>query len=431
MSFQIIDRRKNGKNKSSSNRQRFLRRVKDKVREAVKRSIADGNIRDIASPDGQDVNISSRDISEPHIVHSSDTGVFEGVLPGNREYVAGDTIPKPPSSRGGRGNQQGGDDEQEDDFQFMITREEYMNIFFEDLELPDLVKKGLAQVEETKIKRAGFAVDGNPSKLNYVRSLRQSVGRRAALRNPKKRALKEAEERLTELETQYATAPSEELRDKIEALKKQIEGLKRKIKAVPFIDTIDLRYNRFEVVHVPITQAVMFCVMDVSGSMGEYEKDLAKRFFMLLYLFLHRNYEHIDVVFVKHHTKAFEVDEENFFYSRESGGTTVSSATDLVVDIIDERYDPSKWNIYICQASDGDNDVDDSIDVVATLKDDILPISQYYAYVQVNNPDNTMSRIYNHSLVGKFPNFAMAIIEEPSDIFPVFRKLFEKEQQPS
>jgi len=304
-----------------------------------------------------------------------------------------------------------------------------MDIFFEELELPDLVKKNLATIEESKPKRAGFSVDGTPSKLNYVRSLKQSVGRRSALRNPKKRKLKQAEEYLIQLEEMFKNNPSSDLQQQIEQQKKIIEGLKRKIRAVPFIDTIDLRYNRFERANVPVTKAVMFCVMDVSGSMGETEKELAKRFFMLLYLFLHRNYQQIDVVFIKHHTQAFEVDEQDFFYSRETGGTLVSSAIILLADIIEQRYNPSDWNIYVCQASDGDNDIEDCDIVVRTLMDKVLPSCQYYAYVQVSNPDNVLSRAYNWSIVKKHQNFAMAYLADPADIFPVFRKLFEKENR--
>ena len=104
----------------------------------------------------------------------------------------------------------------------------------------------------------------------------------------------------------------------------------------------------------------MFCLMDVSGSMDEERKDIAKRFFILLYLFLTRNYERIEVVFIRHHTIAKEVDEDEFFHSRESGGTVVSSALKLMQEIIRERYPLTEWNIYAAQASDGDNWDDDS-----------------------------------------------------------------------
>jgi uncharacterized sporulation protein YeaH/YhbH (DUF444 family) len=97
----------------------------------------------------------------------------------------------------------------------------------------------------------------------------------------------------------------------------------------------------------------MFCLMDVSGSMGEREKDLAKRFFMLLHLFLKRRYERLDIVFIRHTHDAQEVDEHTFFYSRQSGGTIVSTALEEMKKIVHDRYATGEWNIYAAQASDG------------------------------------------------------------------------------
>ena len=102
--------------------------------------------------------------------------------------------------------------------------------------------------------------------------------------------------------------------------------MRRRWREIPFLDPIDVRFNRFEAVPKPITQAVMFCLMDVSGSMSEEMKDLAKRFFMLLYLFIQRRYRHVEIVFIRHTHHAEEVDEDTFFYSRETGGTVVSTA---------------------------------------------------------------------------------------------------------
>ena len=116
-----------------------------------------------------------------------------------------------------------------------------------------------------------------------------------------------------------------------------------------------MRYRRFEPQPKPVAQAVMFCLMDVSGSMTEHMKDLAKRFFALLYLFLKRRYKHVDIVFIRHTHEAREVDEETFFYSPETGGTVVSTALEEMARIVDDRYPPDDWNIYAAQASDGDN----------------------------------------------------------------------------
>lgn len=422
MSGQIIDRRANGKHKSSSNRQRFVRRVNKHVRGAIKENIKNGNISDITSGDGQNVIVPKKDISEPWFHHSRG-GNTERVYPGNKEYVTGDQIPKPDNGEGGGSGSGDGDD----DFQFMISKKEYMDIFFEDLELPDLIKKQLSTINETKLKRMGFSVDGVPSRLNYIRSLKQSIGRRAALRNPKKRKLNELENQLADIMYSYAETfnivPAE-VYDKMQDLVSQIEAIKRKIKAVPFIDTIDLRYNRFEIVNIPTTRAVMFMLMDVSGSMDENKKELAKRFYMLLYIFLSRTYKHIDIVPIRYHTDAKEVDEQEFFYGKETGGTLLSPALELAQDIMKERYD-STWNIYYCHASDGDNSVGDTEECVKCLND-ILNKIQYYAYIQIGVDDNTLSIMFDDYILGSHDNVESAVIYEASDIFPVFKKLFSK-----
>jgi uncharacterized sporulation protein YeaH/YhbH (DUF444 family) len=424
MTTQILDRRVNGKNKSSSNRQRFVRRVNKHVRNAIRENIKNGNVSDIMNDNEQSVSVPKKNISEPWFHHAAG-GNTERVYPGNKEFSTGDRIPKPSgSSSGSKGV---GDGEGEDDFQFMISKKEYMDIFFEDLELPDLVKKQLSSIVETKLKRAGFAVDGVPSRLNYIRSLKQSIGRRAALRNPKKRKLAELEEELAELRAREDgdDFDYEQRLEEIIHIEQQIEALKRKIKAIPFIDTIDLRYNRFEVVSVPTTRAVMFMLMDVSGSMGEFEKEMAKRFYMLLYIFLNRTYEHVDIVPIRYHTDAKEVDEQEFFYSKETGGTLVSPALELARDIMKERYDHT-WNIYFCHASDGDNSTSNTEDCVDLL-DEIIPSIQHFAYIQIGTEDNTLSRMYDDDIMTEYDNVDQVVITGPEDIFPVFRKLFEKE----
>ena len=159
------------------------------------------------------------------------------------------------------------------------------------------------------------------------------------------------------------------------------------LRAVPFIDPIDVRYNRFTRVVVPRAKAVMFCLMDVSASMGEREKDLAKRFFILLHLFLKRKYERVDVVFIRHTHEAKEVDEHEFFYGRETGGTVVSSALEEMIEIRDKRYSPAEWNIYCAEASDGDNSGGDTEHCVELLTEAILPTTQYFAYIEIADRD--------------------------------------------
>jgi len=172
---------------------------------------------------------------------------------------------------------------------------------------------------------------------------------------------------------------------------------------------------------------VMFCIMDVSGSMDESKKDTAKRFFILLYLFLTRAYEKIDVVFIRHHTQAAEVDENEFFHSRESGGTVVSSALHMLGKIIHERYASSDWNVYVAQASDGDNWDNDSVICRQLLTNTIMPAVQYYAYVEITDGE-AQNLWHEYAQVKETQaHFAMQKIESPADIYPVFRELFKKQ----
>ena len=178
---------------------------------------------------------------------------------------------------------------------------------------------------------------------------------------------------------------------------------------------------------IPTTSAVMFCLMDVSGSMTQDIKDLAKRFFVLLHMFLKRHYEKTEVVFIRHHTKADEVDEDEFFYSRETGGTVVSSALELMQKIIQERYPTNSWNIYAAQASDGENWQDDSPRCRDLLVKSLLPLLQYFAYVEITSgPQQQLWDTYSE-IPENFPDrFAMRTVADAADIFPVFRDLFER-----
>lgn len=433
MAHIVIDRRKNDKNKSSVNRQRFMKRVKNQVKEAVKKTIRDGSITDITNGKQKDVTIPDKGLGEPTFSHSSEGGIRDRVFPGNKEFTAGDRIERPKG--GGKGSGQGNasdSGEGEDDFHFKLTKEEFLDLFLEDLELPDLVKKNIAKADEWEHKRAGFSVDGNPSRLNIVRSMKQAKGRHVALRTPKKKKIKELEKEKARLAEEIRTSsiqmPDKE--DRIVEIDNEIEVLKRKLKAIPFIDDVDLRYNRWEKQPVPTTQAVMFCIMDVSGSMGEWEKEMSKRFFMLLYLFLVRNYRHVDIVFIRHHTIAKEVDEDEFFYSQETGGTLVSPALELMHEIAKERYPTSQWNIFACQASDGDNFSSDSGKVVREMEQKILPLTQYFAYVELDQSGNKDGDLWPHyqMIKQRHPNFAMTKITDVTEIYPVFRGLFEKKQ---
>ncbi|WP_269630670.1 YeaH/YhbH family protein [Pelomonas sp. BJYL3] len=419
---QIIDRRLSGKNKSIGNRERFLRRHKDQIREAVRRAVDGRGIRDMER--GEEVHIPKKDLSEPVFGHG-EGGTREVVRPGNRDHVKGDRVPKPQGGQGqGQGSQASDSGEGEDDFVFHLSKEEFMQVFFDDLALPNMARTTLAETPEWKSHRAGFTSDGTPTNLHVVRSMRGALGRRIALGMGKRRELHELEERLALLLRELPEHP--ENKPLIEDTEARIAHLKGRIEAIPFLDPIDLRFRSRVKVPVPTTRAVMFCLMDVSGSMDEARKDLAKRFFILLYLFLTRHYEKIEVVFIRHHTQAQEVDEQNFFHATETGGTVVSSALVLMEQIIRERYSPSEWNIYGAQASDGDNWHHDSGRCRELLTDKILPLCRYFAYVQVAEAEQNLWEEYA-KLADEVPQFAMRKAVEVNQIYPVFRDLFKKE----
>ncbi len=416
---QLVDRRLSGKNRSAVNRQRFLRRFKGQIRKAVAEAVSGRKVADLER--GEKISIPSKDLSEP-IFHHGPGGRRNIVHPGNKEFVAGDKVDRPEGGgSGGGGGNASQDGEAMDDFVFELSKEEFMEFFFQDLALPDLVKKQLAAVPEVKKARAGFVSQGNPSNLHVVRSMKQAIGRRLAMASGPREALRVAEEALEELIGDGLGASHE-----ADELREEIEILKARIAAVPFIDTWDLRYANRVDQPTPSSQAVMFCLMDVSGSMDENRKDIAKRFFMLLYLFLTKSYERIDLVFIRHHTVAKEVDEEDFFSSRESGGTVVSSALELMREIILERYPTASWNIYAAQASDGDNWEDDSPRCRELLGQGILPLVQYFAYVEIE-AEEPQSLWHEYTLVKAMnPHFAMQRIQSREDIYPVFRELFSK-----
>ncbi|MGO4331032.1 YeaH/YhbH family protein [Cupriavidus sp. 2TAF22] len=414
----VIDRRENGGNKSAVNQQRFIKRYREQIRQAVAKAVSGRKIMDIEQS-GQ-VSIPVKDISEPAF-HHGQGGRREWIHPGNKKFIRGDSFDRQQQGGGGGGSKASDSGEGEDDFVFTLSREDFLNFFFEDMALPDMAKRHLAKIAEVRKVRAGFSIDGTPSNLSILRTMRSSLGRRIALSSP-------YQKKLDVLEREYGEVLEQDGPYSARALEmmKEMRHLRACVERVPFIEKLDLRYNNRVLKKRPQAQAVMFCLMDVSGSMDESRKDLAKRFFMLLYLFLKRNYERIDVVFIRHHTVAKEVNEEDFFHSRESGGTVVSSALKLMVEVIHDRYPASQWNIYVAQASDGDNWAGDSELCGRLLRESILPLVQYYAYVEVasEEPQNLWEEYL--MVRDRYENFAMQRIIGAEEIYPVLHDLFQK-----
>jgi len=412
----ILDRRLNGKNKSAVNRARFLRRYRGHIKDAVRRAVNERSIQDMDR--GEEVSIPAKDLSEPVFNHGSG-GRRSVVHPGNKEFVTGDRLKRPEGSGGtGGAGEASNSGEGDDDFVFQLSRAEFLDFMFADLELPNMVKQHLKGEDCQKLLHAGFSNDGTPAKLSVVRSLMAAKARRIAVSGGSRKRLRECEMELAE------SSPNE-IRKK--ALLNEIERLQAKIDRVPFLDSYDLRYNLHVPHPVPTSRAVMFCLMDVSGSMDEQIKELAKRYFLLLYLFLEKNYEKTEIVFIRHHTAAKEVDEQEFFYSRESGGTVVSSAIKLALEVAQSRYPADQWNIYMAQASDGDNWGDDSPLCREILEQQLLPMVQYYTYVEITRRHHQALWQEYEALSERFPDtFAQRQIVDSSDIYPTFRDLFQK-----
>ena len=419
--MQILDRRLNPSGKNLENHQRFMRRAKALVRQAVRAASGDRDIADILQ--GGEVSIPAGGVNEPRF-HHGPGGVRDEVLPGNREFLEGDLIPRP-DQNGGR-SRDSGEGDGEDAFRFVLSREEFLDLFLEDLELPDLAKRRLAEVEHEGLRRAGHTVSGSPVNIALTRTMRLAMARRIALRRPSSRMISALEAEIADCDDEARQA----------ALRAEIEIAGAKMRSIPYVDPIDIRYRRFENQPKPVAKAVMFCLMDVSGSMSEHMKDLAKRFYMLLYTFLTRRYRRVEIVFIRHTDRAEEVDEETFFHDPATGGTLVSSALEAMRRIVAERYRPEDWNIYAAQASDGDNSYSDGDKTARLLKTVILPVSQYFAYLEVgedsehgHGPSSSSSlwTVYER-LRGEGLPLSMRKVSTRSEIFTVFRELFQRRQ---
>jgi len=420
VAMHIVDRRLNPGSKSLENRQRFLRRAKALVQGAVKKSSQDRDIKDVL--EGGEVSIPLDGMNEPRFRREG--GTRDMVLPGNKKFIEGDMLPR--SGEGSGRASDPGEGDGEDAFRFVLSRDEFVDLFLDDLELPDLAKRKLAEAESEGLRRAGYATSGSPANISVSRTVRLALARRVALRRPRP-------ETIAELEAEIAACGDEARRVELMA---ELAALKAKLRRIPFIDPIDIRYRRFETMPKPVAQAVMFCLMDVSGSMSEHMKDLAKRFYMLLYVFLTRRYRHVEIVFIRHTDRAEEVDEDTFFHGPASGGTLVSSALQAMHEIVRSRFRPADWNIYAAQASDGDNSGSDGAAVSRLLTEMILPVSQFFAYLEVGEtggstfdmPDSSLWTLYQRLRADGVP-LSMRKVSDRSEIFPVFHDLFHRRRK--
>lgn len=379
----IIDKRKTGKNKSVGNRQKFIKRYKARIKRSVDEHASKKGITDVLKD--RKITIDQDEIDEPSFDFDMSTGERDLIYPGNESLQKGDKIYKPPKSED-EGNEASDTGEGLDRFTFTLTKEEFLELYFSDMRLPDFIKESMKGTSKWKMTRTGYSKEGIPPRLDLIKTLKQAMARRIAT------------------------------------------GSER------YLDDIDMRYKHFTKKPFPVKQATMILLMDVSGSMGEMEKTLAKKFFLLLYLFLEKVYKKVDVIFISHTQEAHEVSEHEFFYSNHTGGTMVSSGLELAKEIIDTRINLNETNVYISQASDGDNCTGED-DLVVSIMENLLSKVQYFAYVQTEEITRRVQKgtygisdlmtIYKE-LESRHKNLKAKNVSIEAEVYPVLRSLFEE-----
>ncbi len=421
MTSVIVDRRSH-KGKSTANRQRVLKRLDGALKAQIDKLVSRHKLGE--ADKATEVTIERKDVTEPRFTLDAVSGASERVIPGNDQYRVGDKIPSNGGEGEGSGNGENageGSAEDEDTFRFVLSREEYLSLLFDELELPALLRTELLQIDESRFRRGGVVRYGNPASVCVTRTFKASIGRRLAAEMHLREALEAAEAAL-------ANARERGVPALVQAAEMELEEVRRRSSEVPFLDPVDLRHRSLVEVQTPCTAAVMFCLMDVSSSMDENRKDLAKRFFTLLYLFLTRKYKKVDLVFIRHTDEAQEVDEDTFFNGTQAGSTRVLSALAKMNEIIEARYPASHYNIFGAQASDGDSFGADSSESSGYLLSQLLPSTRYFVYAEVGGaPGQGATSLWSAYRSIESDRFNMATVSARSEVYPALAKLFQKE----
>ena len=380
---------KTSADRSASDRRRHKQKIEKAIREGIHNIVAEESI--IGEDGKKKIKIPVRGIKEYRFIYGdNENSQRVGSAPG-RDVKRGQTVgqaqkqkkPKP----GEAGNEAG-----IEYYEVEITLDELAEYLFRDLELPDLEKKKLKSVSTEKLKRHGYRKEGIRPRLDKKRTV--------------------------------------------------INKIKRKKKKINLIDNDyqqderftfhqnDLEYRHIKKTTKESSNAVIFFIMDVSGSMTQNKKFLARSFYFLIYQFLRHRYENVEIVFIAHDTQAQEVNEKQFFTRGTGGGTLASSALNKAVGIIRERFHPNAWNIYCFQCSDGDNWPGDervTEEAALILKD----YSQLYCYCEIEpeREGKEWRNIMESSLDKQFKpladkKFKITKIFQKEDIWPAFRKLF-------
>jgi sporulation protein YhbH len=384
--------------RSAGDRARHRLKVRESIRDNIADIIAEESI--IGKDREKIIKVPIRGIREYKFIYGDNV---PGVGQGNGETQSGQVVGK--AKQQGKGEDKAGDQPGNDYYETDVTLEELIDIMFEDLELPDLERKALRQIEAYRLaKRKGYRQVGIRVRLDKRRTVRERVKRKLASQRHRRAVAAVAA-------SSAASALAEPARERF-----------------PFHDD-DLVYRHLVTDVKKESNAVVICVMDTSGSMDTMKKYLARSFFFLLYQFICTKYRNVEIVFVAHHTEANEVTEDEFFHKGESGGTFISSGYNKALEIIQARYHPSLWNIYAFHCSDGDNFDSDNPTALRAAKE-LAEVCNLFGYGEIKPLG---SRYYESSMLNIFrrldaDNFQTVLIERKEDIWPSFKAFLAKDR---
>lgn len=434
-----VDRRAAGRGKSLPNRQRVIRRVREFVKQAKPTTIGSGSVGKTSNQQVNPVRVAAEALEEPCFAYDSHSGDYLIIVNGNKEFVRGDVINLNGDGDGegqGPGSGAGPGGEGEDDFVVNVAADEFLDLFFEDCELPNLSNEKVVEKLENERSHAGFTPNGIPAQLSVIRTYKQALGRRRALGGNYRRELEDLEKERALLVdgVPEGKEQTEYVKNRLSEIDDRMEVLLRKLGAIPAFDKVDLRFRKSEYKPLHTVDAALIMIMDVSYSMGQHEKTIARRWFAMLYAFIKRRYSQCDLVFIAHHDEAYEMSENDFFATTKSGGTMVSPSLALANKIINERYDSTQTNIYVSYASDGDNWMSDTEAVLEQMKK-LLPKIQHFSYVETEHEwyaaygmvetETVLWDTYKQVEVPR-EKMSMILIKDPEDIYEYFKKVFRK-----
>lgn len=389
-----------GKDRSAEDRRRHRELVEESIKKNIGSIIAEESI--IGQNRDKKIKIPIRSIKEYRFIYGKNT---PGVGSGDGSEKKGDKVGSDKQGNKGQGGGQAGNNEGEDIYETEITLEELVNYLFEDLNLPDIDRKKLADLEAVTIARkSGYQRKGIPPKLAKRRSVIEKIKRRQSVN----RSMKEFEQETGEYDINKQKAEEERF---------------------PFIED-DLRYHRVREDRKRTFNAVVICIMDVSGSMDQTKKYMARSFYFMLYQFIRLKYENVQVAFVAHTTSAKEVNENEFFHRGESGGTYISSGYEKAIEIIEQRYNPANWNIYAFHCSDGDNWTEDNKRAVEYAQK-LCELCNLFGYGEIvpgyYTSNSTIKSEFQKKVKSK--NFVIVSMTKKEDVLQALKKLMEKESE--